>query len=79
LGWRRKRDALRSQSQAILPKAKDGTPKELVQFLFHVRGSLLELQTQITVAERFGYLSESDAIDIDLERRSARVGRLLNG
>jgi four helix bundle protein len=51
--------------------------KELVQFLFHARGSLLELQTQITVAERLGYLSESDAID--LEGRSAMVGRLLNG
>jgi four helix bundle protein len=51
--------------------------KELVQFLFHARGSLLELQTQITVAERLGYLSDSDSID--LEGRSAMVGRLLNG
>jgi four helix bundle protein len=51
--------------------------KELVQFLFHARGSLLELQTQITVAGRLGYLSESDAIN--LEGRSAMVGRLLNG
>ena len=51
--------------------------KELVQFLFHARGSLLVLQTQITVAERLGYFSESDAIN--LESCSAMVGRLLNG
>jgi four helix bundle protein len=51
--------------------------KERVQFLFRARGSLLELQTQITLAERLGYLSESDAID--LEGRSAMVGRLLHG
>ena len=51
--------------------------KELVQFLYHARGSLLELQTQITVAERLGYLSEPDAIN--LAGRPAMVGRLLNG
>jgi four helix bundle protein len=51
--------------------------KELVQFLFHARGSLLELQTQITIARRLGYLCETDATE--LETRSAEVGRLLNG
>ena len=28
--------------------------KELLQFLFHARGSLLELRTQITIAKNFG-------------------------
>ena len=51
--------------------------KELVQFLFHARGSLLELQTQITIAQRLGYLAELDASE--LETQSGEVGRLLNG
>ncbi|HET6178720.1 MAG TPA: four helix bundle protein [Candidatus Sulfotelmatobacter sp.] len=30
--------------------------KELLQFLFHARGSLLELRTQITIARELGFL-----------------------
>lgn len=30
--------------------------KELVQFLFHARGSLMELETQILIASRLGYI-----------------------
>jgi len=48
------------------------TRGELVQFLFNARGSLLELQTQITLAGRLGYLHEIQIAD--LERRSAEVG-----
>jgi four helix bundle protein len=51
--------------------------RELVQFLFNARGSLTELQTQITLAERLGYLGETDRVD--LEGRAAEVDRLLNG
>jgi four helix bundle protein len=51
--------------------------KELVQFLFSARGSLLELQTHITLAERLGYLDESQAAV--LEQSSAEIGRMLNG
>lgn len=51
--------------------------KELVQFLFNARGSLLELQTQITLAERSGYLGGAEGAE--LEERAAEVGRLLNG
>lgn len=53
------------------------TTKELVQFLFNARGSLLELQTQISIAERLEYLSEEEVTQ--LENGSARVGQLLNG
>jgi len=53
------------------------SPEELVQFLFHARGSLLEVQTQITIAHRLGYLGTTDAGE--LETKSAEVGRLLNG
>jgi len=51
--------------------------KELLQFLFHARGSLLELQTQITIARELGYLAADDGKRLtDL---TAEVGRLLNG
>ena len=53
------------------------TRGELVQFLFNARGSLLELQTQITLAGRLGYLGEAQVTN--LEQRSAEVGRMLNG
>jgi four helix bundle protein len=51
--------------------------KELLQFLYHARGSLLELQTQITVAERLTYLNQREAGP--LEDHANEVGRLLNG
>jgi len=51
--------------------------RELTQFLFHARGSLLELQTQISIAERLRYLDKSSAAH--LLNRSAQVGRMLNG
>jgi four helix bundle protein len=51
--------------------------KELLQFLFHARGSLLELQTQITIARELGFLPEIEGEK--LERLASEVGRLLNG
>jgi four helix bundle protein len=51
--------------------------KELLQFLYHARGSLLELQTQITVAERLAYLNQHEARP--LADHANEVGRLLNG
>jgi four helix bundle protein len=37
---------------------------EFVRFLFHARGSLLELQTQILIARRLNYLSEERANEL---------------
>jgi len=51
--------------------------KELAQFLCHSRGSLFEIETQINLARRLGYL---DAQQVDtVLRNTARVGQLLNG
>jgi|SRR5208282_2750693 len=51
--------------------------KELLQFLFHARGSLLELQTQITIGRELGFLAAEDGKKLaDL---ASEVGRLLNG
>jgi len=49
---------------------------EFVRFLLHARGSLLELQTQILIAQRLQYLSEEKADD--LRRSSDGIGRGLN-
>lgn len=51
--------------------------KELVQFLFHARGSLLELRTQITIAKELGFLSSLDGET--LTTLACEVGRLPNG
>lgn len=51
--------------------------KEFAHFLFHARGSLLELQTQLMIAEELQYLSKADA-----NRQLAlaqSVGRALSG
>ncbi|MGA8538430.1 MAG: four helix bundle protein [Terriglobales bacterium] len=47
------------------------------RFLFHARGSLLELQTQIVIAGGLGYLSEEQAVS--LTRLTDGLGRGLNG
>jgi four helix bundle protein len=51
--------------------------KELVQFLFRARGSLLELETQITIAHRLGYV-DAPAFE-RLHSQSNELGRMLNG
>lgn len=51
--------------------------REFSQFLFHARGSLLELQTQVMIARRLHYLSEQQSKQI-LERANS-VGRSLTG
>ncbi|MGA8734247.1 MAG: four helix bundle protein [Terriglobales bacterium] len=51
--------------------------KEFSHFLYHARGSLLELQTQLLIAEELQYLSREDG-----QRLSAMcegVGRALGG
>jgi len=51
--------------------------KELCQFLCHSRGSLFEIEPQINLAQRLGYLDKEKADSI--LRKTARVGQLLNG
>jgi|ERR1035438_8458969 four helix bundle protein len=49
---------------------------EFVRFLFHARGSLLELQTQILIARRLKYLSEEKTDE--LSSRGDSIARGLN-
>lgn len=51
--------------------------KEFVQFLYRARGSLLELQTQLFIAQKLDYL-ESPA-SRRIKDKADEVGRILNG
>ena len=51
--------------------------KEFVRFLLHARGSLLELQTQLLIAEDLVYLSKENSRTL-LDKTEV-VGRALNG
>src|SRR6266700_2284400 len=51
--------------------------KELIQFLCHSRGSLFEIETQLTIGERLGY-STTEQCD-EVRRETARVGQMING
>ena len=53
------------------------TKGEFQQFLGHSRGSLLELETQLTIAMDLHYISPQDLAS--LESRTSEVNRLLNG
>src|SRR5579863_95441 len=51
--------------------------KEFSHFLFHARGSLLELQTQLLIAKQLQYLSTEDGQR--LTAMAEGVGRALSG
>jgi four helix bundle protein len=51
--------------------------KELAQFLCHSRGSLFEIETQVNLAYRLGYLNAEQTKSI--LSKATRVGQLLNG
>jgi len=54
-----------------------GSNAEFGRFLFHARGSLLELQTQIVIAQGLEYLSKEQAMS--LTQTTNDLGRGLNG
>ena len=51
--------------------------KEFSQFLCHARGSLLEVETQLEIAQNLGYLPDKRVRELLL--KSNRIGRMLNG
>ena len=53
------------------------TKGESIQFLSHARGSLFELETQVCIARKLGYLSPDNSQS--LESRAKEVARILNG
>ena len=53
------------------------TRGEFRQFLGHARGSIFELESQILIAGKLGYVKREDAES--LLQRVAELGRILNG
>ena len=51
--------------------------KEFHHFLSHARGSLVEIETQMTIAQNLGYLSPNQTQP--LFNRASELGRVLNG
>ena len=56
--------------------ARSGS-KEFLQFLSVASGSLAEVETQLILARRLGYLPQ--AAEQDLQDQSHEIGRMLNG
>jgi len=53
------------------------TGGEFRQFLGHARGSTLEIETQLLIANRLGYIDQDTTRN--LLSGSAEIGRLING
>jgi four helix bundle protein len=53
------------------------TTREFLHFLSVSQGSLREVETQLTIAERLGYIEKQ--LETTLLEAAAEVGRLLNG
>ena len=51
--------------------------KEFRHFLSHARGSLVEIETQLIIAQNLGYLQENDSRA--LLAKAGELGRILNG
>lgn len=72
---------LRRASVSIPSNIAEGkgrwTTKDFAAFLMRARGSLHEVETQILLAIRFNYLTESETSRVF--EQSEEVGRLLNG
>ena len=50
---------------------------EFLQFLGHARGSLYELETQIVIASKLGYMPAVEQSTLQMEAQ--HLGRILNG
>jgi len=53
------------------------TRKEFVNFLHMAQGSLSELDTQVEIARRVGYLDEKDWETLDIE--AERIDKMISG
>ncbi len=53
------------------------TKGEFIQFLCHARGSLFELETQVVIGGRLGYITKET--ETELQQKMTEVGRILNG
>ena len=72
---------LRRAAVSVVSNIAEGkgrsSDRELVQFLCHSRGSLFELETQLSIGKSLGYGKEEEYAELKLQ--AARIGRMLNG
>lgn len=61
----------------IAEGAARGSDREFAKFLLIARGSLSELETQLTIARELGYLNGSSFIDDQVDRLFGKLGNLL--
>jgi len=71
-------DQIRRCSVSIPSNIAEGAgrnhTKEFIQFLSISRGSLYELQTQLEIAQRVGYMSDI----VELNKRTLEIEKMLN-
>jgi four helix bundle protein len=53
------------------------TDKEFVLFLHHARGSVFEVETQLTIAGRLGYIAPDEAPQMG--NSAGEIARMING
>jgi four helix bundle protein len=53
------------------------TDREFLLFLHHARGSVFEVETQLTIAGRLGYISETELGELD--NSAGEIAKMLNG
>ena len=71
------RKAVVSIPSNIAEGASRNTKKEFVNFLYIAQGSLSELDAQLEIAYRLGYIGEEDFAGLD--QNMDRIGRMLTG
>ena len=71
-----RRSAVSTPSNIAEGNAK-GSNRDTLKFLYVSRGSLAELETQLLICIKAGFLKESDVLIVS--ERCNRVGRLLGG
>jgi four helix bundle protein len=76
LGQQMRRAAVSVPSNIAEGKGRRSN-REFAQFLYHARGSLLELETQIMIAHELHYVSEE--VHNELLGTTEKVGRSLTG
>src|SRR5690242_2522913 len=53
------------------------SPNEFRHFLHNAAGSLMEVETQVTITEMLGYVQREQAQEV--VKRASEIGRILNG
>ncbi len=74
------RDQIRRAAVSVASNIAEGdelgTNKQSINYLFHARGSVAEVQTQLIIASAIGYISDHQLSD--LETKCNSIGAMIN-